>query len=136
MSKSLACFSNPTTRNVMTGILLAPGPVCNLIIIQRSSQVFMSAVNKAKFVTAGNRLQGLGLGLMITVRAQHVFVKKSLVEMESLLLMEGCGDLCTMEEYRYRFCLPSPSIITPSVKKLLVEQNLVAVETFNGTSSN
>ena len=120
----------------MTGILLSPGPVCNLIVVQRSSQVFMSAVNKSKFVTAGNRLQALGLGSLVAVRAQHVFVKKLPNEMASLLLSEGCRDLCTLQEFQFRYTLPSPSVVGESVRKLLVETNLVTLEAFNGTNTD
>ncbi len=90
----------------MTGILLSPGPMCNLRVVQCLSRVFMSAVNKAKFLSAANKLQAASLGVLVSgVRGGHVFIKKSPKDIEDILQQNEYQDLCTMREYTYRYNL-------------------------------
>ncbi len=108
-------LTNPTTRNVMTGLLLSPGPVCNLRVIQSMSAVFMSAVNKSKFLQAASRLESASLGSVVVVpKGGHMFVKRSPEEMSALLLLKENQELCTIDEFQYRFNLPLP----PNIEKI------------------
>lgn len=127
-------FSNPTTRNVMSGILLTPGPVCTHTGVQSLSRIFRNSINKAKFLLAANRLQSANLGSVVILekisKSCHVFVKRSPVDIRQYLDTDENGDLCSVEEYAQKFELPPPAPITLKIQHELVEIGLVAAEDF------
>ena len=127
-------LANPTTRNVMTGILLSPGPVCNLQVVQSLSRVFMSSINKSKFLLAANRLQAASFGSLVPLRSIssgcQIFVKKTPAEVAELLQLKENQDLCTFDEFQYRFGLPTPAVISLKIQGTLVQMGLVPPEYF------
>ena len=127
-------LANPTTRNVMTGILLSPGPVCNLQVVQTLSRVFMSSVNASKFQLAANRLEAASLGSLVPLKSVSkscvVFVKKTPAEIGELLRLKENQDLCTIDEFQYRFSLPTPARVSKKVQWALVQMGLVPKEFF------
>ena len=118
----------------MSGILLSPGPVSNVRVVQSLSGVFMSAVNKSKFLAAANRLEAAGLGSLVTLDAIsnrcQVFVKKSPAEIYELLQIKENQDICTFDEFRERFDLPTTARISQKVQEALVQMGLVPPECF------
>ena len=134
ISTSSKNFSSPTTKNVMTGILLSPGPVSTVRVVQSLSGVFMSSVNKSKFLLAANRLEAASLGSVVILKSVsskcHVFVKKTPAEMSQLLQLKENEHLCTAEEFQYRFELPTPAVVSQKIQRELVQMGLVAAEYF------
>ena len=122
-------FSNPSTRSIMSGLLLVPGPVATIRSVQGLSRVFNNAANKPKFLSAANKLQEAGLGTLVTMpRVPHsptVFIKKPLEEIQELLLLKENEDLCTVEEYAARFKMMPPSTVPLKLQETLVGQEIV-----------
>ncbi len=124
-------LTNPTTRNVMTGILLSPGPVSSHQVVRSLSRQFMSSVLKAKFDMAANRLVAASLGSLVTVlNGQHIFVKKVPEEAAQFLQQQENQDLCTIDEYQHRFNLPTPAVVTPKIQGALAQMELVPAHFF------
>ncbi len=124
-------LANPTTRNVMTGILLTPGPVCNMQVVHSMSRVFMSSVNKSKFLTAAQRLEAASLGTLVSVSGGgDIFVKKVPEETCRMLQVKENQDLCTPDEFQFRFDLPTPAVISWKVQGSLIQMGMVAPHHF------
>ncbi len=118
-------LSNPTVRNVMIGILLSPGPVCNLKVVQGLSRVYNSSVNKTKFISAAKKLEQASFGSLVAALKGEIFVKKVPEEVGNLLQLKENEGLCTFAEYRYRFGLPTPAKVTQKLRDALIEMGAV-----------
>ncbi len=130
-SASANRLTNPTTRNVMTGILLSPGPVSSLQVVRSLSKQFMSSVLKSKFLLAANRLESASFGSLVAVsNKRNIFVKKVPEEAAPLLQIKENQDLCTIDEYQLRFGLATPAVIDPKVQSSLVQMGLVPAPFF------
>lgn len=128
-------FGTPKLRNIMSGILLAPGPVATHKAVKSLSSVFNLAVTKTKFETAAQKLQASGLGQLVTLqgvaRVPVVFVKKVPEEMARYLQLPGNGDLCSASDYELRFHMPTPSYnLTDKVKGSLIQMGLISADMF------
>ncbi len=127
----------PTIRNIMSGILLLPGPVATSLAVKQSSRIFLFALNKSKFEMAANKLKALNLGSLVYLHGKKVpvFIKKLPTEIGPLLAADGCQDLCTLDEYTARFQSVPPKSITsnphnPGLMNSIIERGLVAPELF------
>ncbi len=111
----------------MAGILLTPGPVSSYTGVQSLSRIFRVSVNKARFLVAAGRLQSDNLGSLVVLdsisKTSHVFIKKPPADIVHEL--EANSDLCTMQEYKFKFGLPPPAPITLNMQHALVEKGLV-----------
>ena len=122
-------FSNPSTRCIMAGVLLSPGPVSTFYTVQGLSRVFNNAVNKAKFQSAAKKLEESQLGQLVNV-GTGVFIKKPPHKAQTLLLKEDVMDLCTPQEYEDRFRRAPPSTLRLKLQESLVALQLVPAEYF------
>ena len=122
-------FSNPHVRNIMSGILLVPGPVTTMRSLRGLSGVFNNAINKAKFLTAAKRLENGNLGRLVSLdrsfQSLNVFVKLPPEEMQPLLQIKENSDLCSDELYTRKYVSPSPATISNTIKKRLVDMGVV-----------
>ncbi len=128
-------FSNPSTRGIMSGVLLSPGPVSTKVTVQGISRVFNNAVNKAKFQVAASKLQEAGFGELKETpssnqRSATVFIKKPPEYVMGLLQVKENSDLCTIEEYAMRFSSPPPSTLSMSLRQSLVQFGFVPAQYF------
>ncbi len=116
-------------RNVMSGILLASGPVSTRVTVKNLSSAFNLAVTKTKFLSAAKQLEEANIGHLILLKElslkAHFFVKRQPDEVRDILLQPCNQDLCTFQEYEQRFFSPSPSTITPKMQQTLVAQGFV-----------
>ena len=125
-----------TARNIMSGILLTPGPVVNFSSMRSTRRVFLHSVNKSKFDNAGNKLKAANLGNFISVQYQNkmklsVFLKKHPDEIREDLKSEENKDLCSIEEYSAKYFSPSPAGINDRLKRILVSLGLLSQDAFN-----
>ena len=132
-------FALASMRNVMSGILLAAGPVSTRITVKNLSPAFNLAVNKTKFLAAAKQLEVANLGNLMLLedisRTTHVFIKRHPVEVEGILLQPCNQDLCTPIEYAQRFSAYAPTTITDHMKKCLVKRGLVPPDAFKEEQS-
>ncbi len=121
-------------RNIMAGVLLAPGPVSTRLTVKNMSPAFKLSVSKAKFMSAANQLQSDNLGVLVVLdrisSQAHVFVKKTPNEIHDLLLLKQHSDLCTPEEYFTRYIMPTPVSVTERMKTCMIDRGLVSAESF------
>ena len=125
----------PTTRNVMRAVLLTPGPISTRLTTRNMSSSFKVAVTKPKFLAAATQLQKANLGYLLqwscgTTRTYPIFIKRLPLEMTDVLKMEENSDLCTPEEYEFRFKLPTPASIKEPMQEDLIRQGLVHPQHF------
>ena len=126
-------FSNPTARNVMSGVLLTPGPITTHMSVKRLSRIFNTAVTKVKFVTASRQLEKAGLGLFVeTSHGAHCFVKKPPAEIYPFLQNPENCDLATYEVYDYRYNLPLSVVVKDKFVHFVVSHGLVPEAAFKG----
>lgn len=94
----------------------------------------MSSVNKSKFILAAKRLHESSLGNLVPLNSVSnlciVFVKKPPEQIGDLLAMEGNRDLCTYDEFEYRFYMPTPAVISMKIQGSLVSMGMVLPEHF------
>ncbi len=114
----------------MTGILLSPGPVSSFQVIRNMSRTFRSSVNKSKFLVAANRLASASLGSIVQVLNGHVFVKRIPQDMDVYLQRQENQDLCTSQEFKCRFGLPTPKVIGGQARERLIHMGLVLPQHF------
>ena len=121
-------------RNIMAGVLLAPGPVSTRLTVKNMSPAFKLAVSKAKFMSAANQLQSTNFGSLILLEQissqAHVFVKCPPSEASYLLQLDEHRDLCTLEEYSQRYAMPTPMSVTLKMQQCMIERGLVPAESF------
>ena len=121
-------------KNIMTAVLLAPGPIATHLNVKNMSSAFQIGVTKAKFMSAANQLQASGLGYLIVLEKissqAHVFVKKTPHEMSVLLQSDAIRTVSAfdIQEYEDRFNMPSPASVTAKMKQCLVELGLAQQE--------
>ena len=119
-----------SNKNIMSGILLAPGPIATRLNVKNMSPAFQLGVSKAKFMLAANQLQDAGLGSLVVLdkisSKAYVFVKKPPGEMRALL--ESEEHLCNIEEYEDRYNMPTPASVTQRMKACLIEKGLLQQE--------
>ena len=129
-------FSNPSPKNVQSGVLLSPGPVSVLQAVQGLSGVFHNAVTKQKFLTAASKLQAANLGSLVVLegisRQCHVFVKKPPAEVEAVINSE---DLCSYGEYVQQYMVASSKAISEKIKQHVVLMGLVPAEVFQSVTT-
>ncbi len=117
-------FGLATVKNMMSGVLLAPGPVSTHLSVKGLSPTFNLAISKAKFMAAANQLQAANLGSLVVLdnisRSAHVFVKKPPEEVRGQL-----QDFATDEEYSDRFSLPPASTVNMKMQEELVRLGYV-----------
>ena len=128
-----------TSKNVMTAVLLAAGPVSSHLTTRNMSSSFKVAVNKARFLSAANQLEAAGFGKLLILdsisRSAHVFVKRTASEIAGLLQMPEYSGMCSVEEYDQRFNMPTPSYITDKMQEALIQQGLVPQQYFKQRQS-
>ena len=123
----------------MTAVLLTPGPISTRLTTRNMSKTFKIAVTKQKFHVAANQLQAANLGALVQLHSGsklHVFIKKTPQEVVDLLAMDKNSDLCTVEEYKQRFVMPTPASFKPPMQDYLVNQGLVPAEYFKVADRN
>ena len=125
-------FTNPSTRGIMTAILLTPGPVATKTTVKGLSRIFNNAINIPKFLAAARKLQDIGLGSLASSSGKfsNVFVKKPPEEAGHILVSTGNEDLCSAVEYEERFKLPSPSTVSTRMRTYLIESGSVPRQYF------
>lgn len=132
-------FAMASTKNIMTGVLLAPGPISTRLTVKNMSPAFKLAISKAKFLSAAKHLQDACLGSLVVLEKvssqAHVFVKKPPDEMCVLLQAETHRHLCTDEEYKERFEMPTPVSVTDKMQQCLIEMGLVESSWFRNRKS-
>ena len=130
-------FEMASHKNIMTAILLVPGPIATHLNVKNMSPAFRLGVSKSKFMSAATQLQSSGLGSIVVLRISaqaHVFVKRPPHEMSSLLELDEYRGLCSEPEYMERFSLPMPASVTPKMKQCLVELGIIPQELFSPMS--
>ena len=118
----------------MSGLLLTAGPISTVDSVKKSSRIFLFSISKSKFETAASRLQALDLGTLKHLSGKHrhsaVFVKRLPSDVEPILVLDECQDLCTIEEYTERFERRPPGSITPSLQNIAIAAGWVSPELF------
>ena len=122
-------FGLATVKNMLSGVLLSPGPVSTHLSVKGLSPTFNLGVNKAKFMAAANQLVAANLGSLVILenisRSAHVFVKKTPEEVVGRL-----QDFATEQEYAQRFELAPASTITLKMQEELIKLGYVPAEHF------
>lgn len=122
-------FTNPSTRGIMSGILLSPGPIATKESVKGVSRCFHSAVNNVKFLAVATKLDEAGFGWLQQMgQSVKVFVKRPPEQMYELLQRKENQDLCTVDEYDVRYRLPLTTTISKQVQDQLVQLNIVKEE--------
>lgn len=124
-----------SNKNIMTAVLLTPGPISTRLTVKNMSPAFRLGVSKSKFMNAANQLQSAGLGSLVLldkISAQaHMFVKKPPHEMRVLLESDEHTQLnCTEEEYAHRYHSSLPASVTYRMKESLVEMGILSQQAF------
>ena len=127
-------FNQLTSRNIMCGVLLAPGPISTLKSVKSLSRVFKDGVSITKFLTAAKKLEDAGFGALKILenigRSSRIFLKKSPAEIQHLLLLPEFSDICTPETYEVVYSRPTSNVITRTIKQAAVDLGLVKPELF------
>ena len=114
----------------MTAILLTAGPVASPVTVRRNGPRSLRSITMLQYESATQSLQRRSLGTPHNIKAPKttkVFVKRPPDEIEDLLKN---SDLCTPEQYRHRYFMPSPTRITQNMQDILAEIGLVPKEHF------
>ena len=114
----------------MTAILLTAGPVASPVTVRRNGPRSLRSITMLQYESATQALQRSSLGTPHNIKAPKttkVFVKRPPDEIEDLLKN---SDLCTPEQYRHRYFMPSPTRITQNMQDILAEIGLVPKEHF------
>ena len=127
-------FSDPSTKNVMSGILLASGPVTTLSALRCVSRVFHNSVTKSKFTLAAKRLEAANMGNLVSLttgrRPLQVFIKRPPVDIQDILQCDEYNMFCTPKEYTEKYTATPSRAITPKMKSNMVSLGLVSPSCF------
>ncbi|XP_072015438.1 uncharacterized protein [Amphiura filiformis] len=118
-------------NSIMTGILLTAGPVASPVTVKRYGPRSLRNVTVPQIDSAEQTLERMNFGKAHEIKAHKtmkIFVKRPPDEVEELLQN---SDLCTFEQYRKRYFMPSPGRITQNMKDVLVQLDLVPQDHFN-----
>ena len=130
-------FSNPSLKNIQSGLLLSPGPVSVLQAVRGLSGVFHNAVTKQKFLMAASKLEAANLGSLVVLevisRQCHVFVKKP--PSEEVEAVVNSEDLCSYGEYVQQYMVASSKAISEKIKQHVVLMGLVPAEVFQSVTT-
>ncbi|XP_072020291.1 uncharacterized protein [Amphiura filiformis] len=109
-----------TFHRVMSGILLAMGPITTHSSFVRQGPTSLRWINKEQFVTAAKQLEAVHLGSYDSTIAGGVFFKKS--PSDALTMLQAHPDLASIDEYLVRYALRVPASVGPKVKEMLISQ--------------
>lgn len=128
-------FTTPKLRNIMSGILLTPGPISTRKAVKSLSSVFNLSVTKTKFEAAAKNLVTANLGTNLSdLGSKHsftIFLKKKPDEIREFLQLPENADLCSIEEYIERYHLKTPSYNIPGkTLGVLLQRGIVNIGQF------
>ena len=118
--------------NVKSGILGFPGPVVSYRAFIQSGPRLTRGISNEEFVKATEELrvhygQTMNVRVARASKPTHIFIKKAPSQFEEW----PSQDLCTRSDYESSYNRSCHKAISPSVRRLLLSQNLITQEHVN-----
>ncbi len=114
----------PTLEEIMIGVLMFPGPVVTKRSFKQSAGRKIRGIVDSEFLTALERLEKDGCGVIKKLRAS-VNARRETVVFVKLEELPGEIALVSRDEYRKKFQLPIHKAISEATKIQLQEKQLL-----------
>ena len=135
-SKHLGPNTPMTKRNIMAAIVRSMGPVSTHQVIKHGWR-FLRMITLEQFLVCAQALEAANLGTILNHNPNrnkpvYFFIKKAPSAVIQELLDNP--DLCTPDLYAERFCLPTPNLVSATMRIQIAATGLVRMEQFEGSS--